>query len=115
MSTPDGPAPDYRLNVRGRPVKSVEHTLAALTSIVGGLDRRRHRADAGMNDDLDMAELTQLVALRRAVDAQTTAAVVDLYAKGYSWTEIADALGVTRQAALKRYGRLAGLTGAERQ
>lgn len=118
MSNPDDLPTDYRLNDRGRPVKSVEHTLAALTSIVGGLSRRRRRPDAGLNDDLDLGELTQLISLREAVEYELAQGVLDLYAKGYSWTEIAHALGVTRQAALKRYGplaALAGLTGAERQ
>jgi hypothetical protein len=122
MSTdtaPSGPEADYRLNERGRPVKSVEHTLTAVTSIVGGLARRRRRPDAGLNDGLDLAELTQLVGLRETVEDQLAEAVTDLYAADYSWTDIGRALGVTRQAALKRYGAhveaLAPLVGLARQ
>lgn len=116
----EGPEAAYRLNDRGRPVKSVEHTLAAVTSIVGGLSRRRRRPDAGlMNDDLDLGELAQLVTLRETIEVQTAEAVADLYVKGYSWTDIGRALGVSRQAALKRYGAaaeaLAPLAGADRQ
>lgn len=125
MSAQDLPT-DYRLNERGRPVKSVEHTLTAVTSIVGGLARRRRRPDAGMNDHLDLNELAQLVELRETVEAQISEAVVDLYRDDYSWTDLARGLGVSRQAALKRYGERAAtlardgyvvveLSGAERQ
>jgi hypothetical protein len=117
--TPTGPEADYRRNERGRPVKSVESTLTAATRLVDGLARRRRRPDAGLNDDLDLAELAQLVALRQTVEDQLTEAVVDLYARDYSWTDIGRALGVSRQAALKRYGAhveaLAPLVGLARQ
>lgn len=109
---PEGPENSdpagYRRNARGVPVKSVEHTLEAVTAIVRGLGRRRRRPDAGANDDLDLAELDQLLALRSAVDAEIDQAVTDLATvKGYTWGEIGRHLGVTRQAARQRWGAAA--------
>ena len=51
----------------------------------------------------DIGALTDLVALRAQVDEAITVAVRQLHAAGYSWTEIATELGVTRQAARQRY------------
>lgn len=105
----------YRLNRRGRPVKSVAHTLEAATAMVEGLAARRRRPDAGLNDDFDLYELGQLVALdRAAAEALDRAAAHLHYVKGYSWGEIARHLGVTRQAARQRWGALGPLEGLER-
>jgi predicted transcriptional regulator len=52
-----------------------------------------------------LADLKQLVKERAEVTALVEAQV-DLLAKaGYSWPEIADALGVTRQAARQAHAR----------
>ena len=50
--------------------------------------------------------LPAVVALRRAADQLELAAVSAALAQGWSWSQIAEALGVSKQAAHKR---LAGL------
>jgi hypothetical protein len=52
----------------------------------------------------DVDRLADLIALAEEVDQAITTAVLGLRAFGYSWTEIAARLGVTRQAAQKRWG-----------
>lgn len=55
----------------------------------------------------DPAEaLAAVVALRHMADRMERAAVAKALAQGWSWSQIAEALGVTKQAAHKR---LAGL------
>lgn len=63
---------------------------------------RRVADDAG-----DIAELGTLGALAGDVDAMIASTVTGLRASGHTWQEIGDALGVTRQAAQQRYGRVA--------
>lgn len=52
----------------------------------------------------DIAGLAGLAGLRDVVDDALQLAVANLH-EHYSWTEIADALGVSRQAARQKYGR----------
>lgn len=49
--------------------------------------------------------LAAVVAMRRAADRLELAAVQCAVDKGWTWAEIADALGVTKQAVHKRYAR----------
>lgn len=52
----------------------------------------------------DPAEaLAAVLALRRLADGLERAAVRRAIASGWSWAQVADALGVTRQAAHKRH------------
>lgn len=53
----------------------------------------------------DVEGLRDLAALSRAADEALRMAVRSLKKDGYSWGEIADRLGVTRQAAQQRFGR----------
>lgn len=53
----------------------------------------------------DIASLRQLAELADEVDQAIRAAAQDLHDAGHSWTEIGDALGVSRQAARQRFGR----------
>jgi hypothetical protein len=55
----------------------------------------------------DVERLRDLVALAEEVDHATTVAVAGLRRVGYSWTEIANRLGITRQAAQQRWGSAA--------
>jgi hypothetical protein len=55
----------------------------------------------------DVERLRDLVALAEEVDRATDTAVAGLRRVGYSWTEIADRLGITRQAAQQRWGNAA--------
>jgi hypothetical protein len=52
----------------------------------------------------DIEALSDLIALSRDIEAATDHAVTGLRAHGYSWTEIANRLGISRQAAHQRWG-----------
>lgn len=53
--------------------------------------------------EADPADLVTLAAMRDVLDEAIVAAVKGLRER-HSWAEIAEALGVTRQAAWERYG-----------
>ncbi len=55
--------------------------------------------------DADEHELARLAQLQREFDAAMQAAVDGQLASGRSWTHIGNALGVTKQAAFKKFGR----------
>jgi len=55
----------------------------------------------------DVERLRDLVALAEEVDRATDTAVAGLRRVGYSWTEIANRLGITRQAAQQPWGNAA--------
>jgi hypothetical protein len=57
--------------------------------------------------DADPEDLAELLELRNTVDAAIGAAVRGQRAAGFSWTDIARPLGMTRQAAQQRWGKLA--------
>ncbi|MGW0503039.1 hypothetical protein [Micromonospora sp. NPDC003241] len=52
----------------------------------------------------DVEALRDLVALSAVIDEAITDAVVGLRAFGYSWAEIGQRLGISRQAAQQRWG-----------
>jgi DNA-directed RNA polymerase specialized sigma24 family protein len=54
--------------------------------------------------DTELA-LAAVVAMRRAADRLELATVQCAIDKGWTWVEIAEALGVTKQAVHKRYAR----------
>lgn len=51
------------------------------------------------------AAFASVVALRRLADQLELAAVHVAVQRGWTWTDIADALGVTRQATHKKFAR----------
>lgn len=53
--------------------------------------------------DLDLPDLAALKSLELELDAAMRCAVTNLHSQGHSWAQIADALGVSRQAMHKRY------------
>lgn len=56
----------------------------------------------------DDVALEQLVEVRTAVDVAIEHAARGMHGRGYSWTEIAERVGMTRQGALKAYGTRKG-------
>ncbi|WP_120321508.1 hypothetical protein [Catellatospora citrea] len=66
--------------------------------------RRIIRAHARRVAAGDVEALSDLTALSAAVDQAITDAVIGLRAFGYSWTEIGDRLGISKQAAQQRWG-----------
>lgn len=55
---------------------------------------------------IDPAAVAQMAnGLREELAKAELAAVQDLHSQGYSWQEIADAYGITRGAAIKRWNR----------
>jgi hypothetical protein len=52
----------------------------------------------------DIEGLTALAEITTSLDAALSAAVRGLRTAGYSWTDIAARLGITRQAAQQRWG-----------
>jgi DNA-directed RNA polymerase specialized sigma24 family protein len=57
--------------------------------------------------------LAAVVALRRLADLLEAAQVERAVREGWSWSEIAEALGVTRQAVHKKYARRLAAAGVE--
>jgi hypothetical protein len=55
----------------------------------------------------DIEALVSMVTLAQDVDAAIQIAVVGLRDFGYSWTDIANRLGITRQAARQRWNNAA--------
>jgi hypothetical protein len=52
----------------------------------------------------DVEALRDLVALSTGIDTAITTAVTGLRSHGYSWAEIGNRLGITKQAAQQRWG-----------
>ena len=57
--------------------------------------------------------LAAVVALRRLADLLEAAQVEHALREGWSWSEIAEALGVTRQAVHKKYAKRVAAAGIE--
>lgn len=83
---------------RARPARVVENDDFArfVSRVVHAYGRR---VAAG-----DVEGLRDLVALDAVVHACTRSAVTGLRGEGFSWSEIADRLGTTRQNAQQRWG-----------
>jgi peptide subunit release factor RF-3 len=60
----------------------------------------RNVAETGTEIDLE-----ELAELRREIEDAVAVAVVGLYGRGLSWSNIGDALGVSKSAAYQRYGK----------
>lgn len=59
-----------------------------------------------VEDGLDPDALTQLREIQDELDRQTGETVARLREDGYTWTQIADGLGTTKSAAIRKYGSL---------
>lgn len=69
-----------------------------------GFARRIIRAHGRRVSTGDVEALRDLVTLSATLDNAITDAVVGLRAVGYSWAEIGQRLGISRQAAQQRWG-----------
>ena len=68
------------------------------------VDREHWRRGQGSAKDA-VAALRALTVERAQVEGRITVTVQELRAAGASWSVVGDALGVSRSAAQKRYGR----------
>lgn len=59
----------------------------------------------GADDDAPLKELGRIVRERRQLDTAEELAVRRARNAGYSWTAIGAALGISKQAAHRRYGK----------
>lgn len=65
-------------------------------------------ASRKISTEWDLDSLRSLARLRQSVDSAERDVVARLREEGeYSWTDIGDALGITRQAAQQRFGNTA--------
>lgn len=77
------------------------------TAEFAAFTRRIMRALGRRVAEGDVEALTTITALQAELDAQLVATVVSLRSApwNYSWAQIGDALGTTRQAAQLRFGK----------
>lgn len=76
------------------------------TSEYVGMLRRTIRALGRRVADGDPVDLGAALDLQKELDAVIRSSVKEMRAtSGFSWQQIADELGVTRQAAYQRFGR----------
>jgi hypothetical protein len=64
-------------------------------------------------DATSAERLAAVVALRRLADRLEDAAVEEAMREGWSWSEVAEALGVTRQAVHKKHAKRLIAAGVE--
>lgn len=85
-------------------------TTEVETSAYAAFMRRVMKAYAKRVGAGDIAALPELVALRDELDEYILAAVAELRSErwNYSWAQIGDALGISRQAAQKRFSEAGG-------
>lgn len=88
---------------RRGPRTEAQEYAAFVRRIVAAMGRRAA--------DHDIEALPVLVDLAKLVDSTTVVVVANLHAQGFSWTEIGDRLGITRQAARQRYAPRIGEAG----
>lgn len=90
------PSSNYRPGQRFRERKSVDHTIRhGLASMLRSVARR---------PDFDVPDLASLAALSDELNAAIVTAARALHDAGHSWTQIAEPLGISRQAARQRFG-----------
>lgn len=87
------------MSTRRRVEREPRDLAAMMHRMIRALGRRFDGGDA------DAPDLVEFAALRATIDAAEQAAVDALRDRyGYSWAEIAQPLGITRQAAQMRFG-----------
>lgn len=99
--------PEYRMkrNDPTEPVKDVPRTVADQTAAIRNLGRRPYLPNAGANDQIDLPDLALFAEMAAVADRAFRDAVAHLRQQGCSWSEIGNALGVSKQAAAQRFGK----------
>lgn len=89
-----------RRNASGNPVKSVAHSIAGVASIIRSLPKRVDY------DEVDLPDLAALAELHETVEAALHLTILKLRDRPdpWSWSQIGDALGITKQSAHGRFG-----------
>ena len=112
MSSQDSDTTDQRMTPAtkrrpARPARDVERTLRNIAGLIRSQGRRPDRKGAGLNDVIDVPTLAAFADVAAAADEALRDAVAHLRGQEppATWTEIGDALGVTKQAAYQRFGR----------
>lgn len=67
--------------------------------------KRMIRAGARRVGDADEVELQEFLEVRRFFDEQFARAVKAQVENGHSWQDVGDALGISKQAAFKRFSK----------
>lgn len=81
-----------------------KRTAGVETPDFAGMMRRMIRAHGRRVAAADPDDLRELLALRAELDAAISVAVAGQRSTGYSWANIADAAGISRQAAQQKWG-----------
>jgi hypothetical protein len=95
---------DDGLNTVNNSLTSAQRRNTVENKEFAAFTRRIIRAHARRVATGDVEALTDLVALSSAIYDAINHAVTGLREFGYSWTEIANPLGLTKQAAQQRWG-----------
>jgi hypothetical protein len=90
---------ERRASTPGKRSKRERETLEIRSMVRRMFRAYRRRVSKG-----DIEELPGMVELHTDLDKEIQAAVDGLREFGYSWTEIADRMKITRQAARQRWG-----------
>jgi len=81
-------------------------TMRETSTMIDAMSETIRTALGGLGDDEPLAELRQLGALRQEIARLEEVQVRRARLRGSSWLAIASALGVSKQAAHKKYGRV---------
>lgn len=85
-----------------RPPKATERPVVENSEYIQFLRRIARAASKRAGADIDM--LPELRAIADLVDELMRDSVTACNDEGYSWTEIGERLGITKQSAYERYG-----------
>lgn len=105
QSSPDHQVPQVAKNtVNGRLTPKRPRSVIE-NSEYAAFARRILRAYSRRIATGDIESLAHLITLADEVDDATQQAVNGIRAAGYSWADVGDRLGISRQAAQQRWGR----------
>ena len=103
MSTPA--LTQFRVNTALTPKRRTRHRRIVENTDYAAFATRVIKAHGRRVADGDIEALTELADITKHLDAAIAHAVTGLRRHGYSWTDIATRLGISKQAAQQRWGR----------